>query len=139
MKKQTLIVASLSLIIGLAVAPAFAQSGGVRARIPFNFTVAGKTFAAGVYTMIVSSHQVNIRDADGRKVAIVLANEISGRSAGATGHIIFHCYREHCFLAEVWSPTNENGHQLFTHRSEASLARRENVKYAVVIGAEPYK
>jgi hypothetical protein len=139
-KRQTLRVARLCLVIGLAVAPAGAQSGGVQAKIPFNFTVAGKTFPAGAYTMIVVSHQVNIRDADGRKIAMVLANEISGQSVGANGQIIFHCYSEHCFLSEVWSPRHENGLQLFTPRSEADLVKKESGGYYfAVLGAEPQK
>ena len=139
MKKQILSVASLCLVVGLALAPAYAQSGGVHAKIPFNFTVAGKTFPAGAYTMIVVSHQVNIRDADGRKIAMVLANEISGKSTGANGQIIFHCYSEHCFLSEVWSPTHEDGLQLLTPRSEADLAKKENGGYFAVLGAESQK
>jgi len=139
MKKQTLPVAGLCLAIGLAVAPAYAQSGGVQAKIPFNFTVARKTFPAGAYTMIVGSHQVNIRDAYGRKIAMVLANEISGRSAAANGQIIFHCYSEHCFLSEVWSPTHENGRQLLISRSEGDLAKKASGKYFAVLGAEPQK
>ena len=139
MKRQTLPLASLCLVVGLAVAPARAQSGGVQAKIPFNFTVAGKTFPAGAYTMIVVSRQVNIRDADGRKIAMVLANEVSGKSAGANGRIIFHCYSEHCFLSEVWSPTHENGLQLLAPRSEADLAKKENAGYFAVLGGEPQK
>jgi hypothetical protein len=139
MRKQTLLVASFCLIIGLAVAPAYAQSGGVQAKIPFNFTVAGKTFLAGAYTMIVGSHQVDIRDAYGRKIVMVLANEISGRSAGANGQIIFHCYSEHCFLSEVWSPTHENGRQLLSPRSEGDLAKKERGKSLAVLGAGPQK
>jgi len=139
MKRQTLPFASLCLVVGLAVAPARAQSGGVQAKIPFNFTVAGKTFPAGAYTMIVVSRQVNIRDADGRKIAMVLANEVSGKSAGANGRIIFHCYSEHCFLSEVWSPTHENGLQMLAPRSEADLAKKENAGYFAVLGGEPQK
>jgi len=139
MKRQTLPFASLCLVVGLAVAPARAQSGGVQAKIPFNFTVAGKTFPAGAYTMIVVSRQVNIRDADGRKIAMVLANEVSGKSAGANGQIIFHCYSEHCFLSEVWSPTHENGLQMLAPRSEADLAKKENAGYFAVLGGEPQK
>jgi hypothetical protein len=139
MKKQTQLVGSLCLVIGLAVAPAYAQSGGVQAKIHFNFTVAGKTFPAGAYTMIIGLHQVNIRDAYGRKIAMVLANEISGRSAAPNGKIIFHCYSEQCFLSEVWSPTHENGRQLLSSRSEGDLAKKENGKYIAVLGAEPQK
>jgi hypothetical protein len=134
MKKETLCVASLCLVIAL-VAPAYAQKGGVQAKVPFNFTVAGKTFPAGEYTMIVGSHQVIIRDSDGRKIAMVLANEISGRSTGANGQIIFHCYSEHCFLSEVWSPIHENGRQLPTSRSEGNLRKKESGKYFAVLGA----
>jgi hypothetical protein len=139
MKKQILSVASLCLAVGLAMAPAYAQSGGIRAKIPFNFTVAGKTFPAGAYTMIVGLHQVNIRDAYGRKVAMVLTNEISGRSAGVNGQIIFHCYGEHCFLSEVWSPAHENGRQLLSPRSERDLAKKVSGKSFAVLGAEPQK
>ena len=138
MKKQTLPVAVLCLVIGLAVVPAGAQSGGVQANIPFNFTVAGKTFPAGAYTMVAVSHQVNIRDVDGRKIAMVLANEISGQSAGANGQVIFHCYNEQCFLSEVWSPKHDNGLQLLS-RSEANLAKKENGGYFAVLGAEHQK
>jgi hypothetical protein len=139
MIKQTLPVASLCLAIGLAVAPACAQSGGIQAKIPFNFAVAAKNFPAGAYTMIVGSHQVSIRDGDGRKIATVLANEITGRSAGSTGQIIFHCYSEHCFLSEVWSPAYENGRQLLTPRSERDLAKKESGRYFAVVGAKPRK
>jgi len=124
MKKQTLLVASFCLIIGLAVAPAYAESGGVQAKIPFNFTVAGKTFRAGAYTMIVGSHQVDIRDAYGRKIVMVLANEISGHRGGTDGQIIFHCYSESCFLSEVWFPTHEKR----TSVAHFSIRRRPGEK-----------
>jgi hypothetical protein len=139
MKKQTLAVASLCLLIGLAVAPAGAQPGSVQATIPFNFTVAGKVFPAGAYVMVVGLRNVNIQDAHGRKIAMVLANEISGKSAGLNGQIIFHCYVERCFLSEVWSPTRENGRQLLIPRSEADLAKTKKGGYFAVLGAKPQK
>jgi hypothetical protein len=139
MKRQTLAVAMLCLAIGLAVTPAGAQSGGVQAKIPFNFTVAGKVFPAGAYVMIVGSRNVNIQDAYGRKIAMVLANEISGKSAGVNGQIVFHCYVERCFLSEVWSPNRENGRQLLTPRSEADLAKKGNGAYFAVLGIQPQK
>jgi hypothetical protein len=137
MKKQLLIVASSCLAIGLAMVPAYAQAGGVQAKVPFNFGVSGKTFPAGEYTMIAASHQVKIQDAEGRTIATILANELSGRSAGGNGQIIFHCYRERCFLAEVWSPVEENGKQLPVSRTEAGLAKEERGKYFAVLGDKP--
>jgi hypothetical protein len=137
MKKQMLFVASLCSALALAVIPANAQAGGVLSRVPFKFSVSGKTLPAGEYTMIASSNQVKIQDAHGRMVAIVLANDVAGRSAGDNGKIIFHCYRDYCFLSEVWAPTELNGRQLLTSRTEAGLAQEERAKYFALVGEKP--
>ncbi len=83
--------------------------------------------------MIAGSHQVNIEDDHGKIVAMVLANDISGRAPGKNGQIIFHCYHNRYFLAEVWSPTQENGRELPTSRAEANLAREGERKYFAVL------
>jgi hypothetical protein len=137
MKSQTLLVASLCLAIGLTVVSAYAQAGGAQAKVPFNFTVLGKTFPAGEYTMIAAPHQVRIKDGQGRLVAMVLANDISSRSARATGQIIFHCYGDRCFLSELRSPLQDNGRQVLVSRSEANLAKEERGKYFAVLAEKP--
>lgn len=136
MKKQTLIVASLCLVVGLAMVPASAQAVATRAKVPFGFVVLGKTFPAGEYTLIAAPHFVKIEDANRRPIATVLANEIPGRSA-ATPQIIFHCYTDRCFLSELRSPTPGNGRQLLTSRTEADLAKKEQGKYFAVLGEKP--
>ena len=137
MKSQTLIATGLCIAIGLAAAPVYAQLGGVQAKVPFKFAISGKTFPAGEYTMIAGPHQVRIEDAAGRLIAMALANHISGRSAGENGQIIFHCYSDRCFLSELWSPTEENGRQMLTSRTEAGLAKEERGKYFAVLGLKP--
>lgn len=139
MKKQILNLASLFLVVGLAMVSANAQAGGIRVNVPFNFTVSGKSFPTGEYTMVAASRQVNIQNARGTVVAMVLANDISGRSAGETGEIIFHCYRERCFLSEIWSPAWESGRQLLTSRTEEDLAKQGDGKYFAVLGEKPRK
>jgi hypothetical protein len=139
MKKHTLILASLCLVAGLTVVPAYAQVGGVKAKVPFSFALSGKTFPAGEYRMIASSHQVNIEDDYGKVVAMVLANDVSGRSAGENGQIIFLCYRDRCFLSQVWSPTQENGRELLTYRQEAELTKEGKGNYFAVLGEKPRK
>jgi len=139
MKKHMLFVVTLGLSLGLATTSANAQAGGIRANVPFNFTVFGTTLPAGQYTMIAGPHQVSIQDAHGKMVVRALSNEISDGSAGATGKIIFHCYSEHCFLSEVWTPTQENGRQLFTSRAETEWAKAERGKYFAVLGDRPGK
>jgi len=138
-KKQMFFVASLFSAIAITMIPANAQAGGVQSHVPFKFSVSGKALPAGQYTMIASSNQVRIQDAHGRMVAMVLANDVSGRSAGNNGQIIFHCYRDYCFLSEVWSPAEPNGRQLLTSRTEADLAKEEREKYFALVGEEPQK
>ena len=143
MKKQIPIVASLVLtiwvlVLGFAAAPASAQTVAVQAKVPFNFIVLGKTFPAGEYTLSSAPHELKIRDAHQRLVAVVIANEVPGRSR-ATAQIIFHCYDERCFLSELQSPTQGNGRQLLMSKMEAELAKEQRGKYFAVLGEEPVK
>lgn len=138
MRMQTLVVAAVSLSIALSAGPAQGQAGGVQAKVPFRFSVAGKSFAAGEYTMIVGAHQLSVVSAaDGRTVAMALVNKVSGHRAGATGRIIFRCYRERCFLAEVWSPAEENGRQVVTSRAEVESAKEGEGVYFAVLATNP--
>ena len=137
MKKQTLIAASVCLVVGLAMVSASAQS--VEAKVPFNFTVSGKILRAGDYTMIVNSNLLKIKNGDGQIVAVASVNDASGRPDSEKSQIIFHCYGDRCLLAEVWFSPQERGRQLPTSRAEAKLAREESGKYFAVLGEEPPK
>jgi hypothetical protein len=137
MKTQTLFV-GLCLVVGLAAIPTHAQVFEARARVPFSFVVLGKTFPAGEYTLFAAPHMVKIEDANQTLIAVVLANEIPGRSADATGQIIFHCYSDYCFLSELRSPI-QGSRQLLTSRSEATLAKEKQGKYLAVLGGGPQK
>lgn len=136
MRKHFLFVAFLGATFGLAIS-ASAQVGGVRAKVPFDFAVSDKIFPAGEYTMVAASEQIRIEDAKGKPVAMVLANQVSGRSAGATGQIVFQCYRNRCFLRELWSPVQQNGRQLLTSRAESELKKEQSGKYFAVLGQKP--
>lgn len=137
MKNEMLIIASVCLLTTFLTRPAFAQRGGVRAQIPFNFALSGKTFRAGQYTMIATPHTVRIADANGTIVAIALANEVAGDSKIANGKIVFRCYGYRCFLFELWSPTEENGRQLPTPRIEMELRKEQKGAYFAVLGEKP--
>jgi len=135
MKKLTLM--TICLALSLTVVPASAQGGGVRGNVPFKFIVNGKVLPAGEYTMTSNAHLVKIQDAHGRPVALVLADYISSPSAGPEGEIIFHCYRDLCLLAEIWSPVKGDGRKLNTTQTEAKLAKHEPRQYFAVLGEGP--
>jgi hypothetical protein len=132
MKKQTLIFASL--VLGLAAVPGYTQTGGVKAKVPFSFAVAGKVFASGEYTMTIRPHQLKIEDEYGRPLAFALANDASGPSAGQQGQIVFRCYRDRCFLAEVWATAQEHGLEFPLSRSEAEFAKEQRGTFFAVMG-----
>ena len=136
MKKQTLIVAGLGLAVALAAPQSNAQASYVQGEIPFNFAVSGKVLPAGEYRMVSAPHQIKIEDSIGTAVAMVLANDAVARSAENNDRIVFHCYRDRCFLAEVWSG-QQKGRQVLPSRAEAELAKEEQGKYFAVLGEKP--
>ncbi|HXY09479.1 MAG TPA: hypothetical protein VEI52_16670 [Terriglobales bacterium] len=136
MKRQTLIVAGLCLVVGLTSPRSYSQAGYVQGKIPFDFAVSGRTFPAGDYRMVSAPHQIKIEDSTGRAVAMVLANDAVARSAEDNDRIVFHCYRDRCFLAEVWSG-QQKGRQVLPSRAEAELAKEEQGKYFAVLGERP--
>jgi len=135
MKKQILTAASVCFVVGLALVSASAQT--VEAKVPFSFTVSGKTLPAGDYTMIINSNRLKITNGDGRIVALASVYDASGHAAGEKSQIVFHCYSNRCFLAELWSAHQLNGRELLTSRAEATLAKEESGKYFAVLGEEP--
>jgi hypothetical protein len=137
MKKQALIVASFCFVVGLAIASAKAQD--VEAKVPFSFTVSGKILPAGDYTMIIHSNLLKITNGDGRIVALASVYDASGGPAGEKSQIIFHCYGDRCFLAELWSAHQLNGRELMTSQAEAKAEKQESRKYFAVLGEEPLR
>lgn len=137
MTTRTLMVASLCLVVGLAMVSACAQEGVVRAEVPFRFTIMEKTLPPGEYTMIALPHMLKIKDQSGRVAALVLANEVSARSRDRRTQVLFRCYDDQCFLWELWTATMQNGRQLATPRIAAELQKRQTGTYFAVLGKTP--
>jgi hypothetical protein len=134
MKVRSCVLTSF-LMLGVASGIANGQTGGVRAKVPFDFSVGAKRFAAGEYMMVPNSQGVTVVSlAEGRTVAMALANPVSGKTAGRAGQVVFRCYRQHCFLEEVWSPTVDSGRRLLTSPAEREQARVGAGVYFAVLG-----
>jgi hypothetical protein len=131
MEKRVLVAFGLWVTAGLVSAAAYAEPGGMKAKVPFEFVAGGKTLPAGEYRIVAAPHRVDIQDAQGKKVAVILANEISGGEAGENGKVVFRCYREGCFLTEVWSPDYEHGEFV---SSRTNKEKNESGKYVAVLG-----
>ena len=84
----------------------FAQAPGVKANIPFNFTVGEKWLPAGEYT--ISSPDRNllqIRSADGHYREMVIATHSFDEPA-ASPKLVFERYGEYYFLHRISTPAS---------------------------------
>jgi hypothetical protein len=133
-KKTTLLVASLGLFVGLAVAPAYGQVWGVKVKVPFKFVVANKTLPEGEYLLSSVRDEVFVQDSEGKRVAMVLTNAVGGRTVGKTGEVVFECYTDLCFLSQLWTPGQDTGRELLRSHVEAEIAKRETGKYFALLG-----
>jgi hypothetical protein len=136
MNKKTTLLASLSLMVGLAVAPAYSQVWGVKVKVPFKFVVADKTLPDGEYLLSSIRDEVFVQDSQGKRVAMVLTNAVGGRTVGKTGEVVFECYTDLCFLSQLWTPGQDTGRELLRSRVETEIAKRETGKYFALLGTE---
>jgi len=123
MKKQILsVVVTLSVIITLSVAVLAGLSRNLKADIPFDFTVGGKTLPAGQYTVSSSgpSNALMIRSWETKQSAFAITHECKAAADGKP-RLIFHRYGDQYFLAQVLSDTS--GNELAKSKAEREAAR----------------
>src|SRR5262245_19371414 len=103
MKKQTLaIVATLSIVIALAVTGLASLSTQVKANIPFDFMVNGKTLPAGAYTLSLGAVKdtLVIRSRE-NSVAIAAISMATTDKGEGKARLVFRRYGNQNFLAKV--------------------------------------
>jgi hypothetical protein len=124
MKRITAI--ALLAIANFAMAgTSFAQSTGVRANVPFDFTVGNKLFPAGTYTIKEQSdHVIIITNYDKPIAALSLVNGDSNRSPNG-GKLKFHRYGSQYFLSEILCDQANMNLQVPTSKTEQRIALQE--------------
>jgi hypothetical protein len=122
-------VASSCLTL-LTAAATFAQSSVVlRADIPFDFTVAGKTLPAGLYEVrpqiaANAPNLLSIQCLDCRTAgATIQTIGVQGKTTPENSKLVFNFYNNTYFLSSVWTSGYSRGRELFKSRSERELAR----------------
>jgi len=102
MKRITAI--ALLAIANFAMAgTSFAQSNGVRATVPFDFTVGNKLFPSGTYTIkreSMTANVISIRNHDKPIAVLSLVHRDSNKSPNG-GQLLFHKYGGQYFLSEI--------------------------------------
>jgi hypothetical protein len=125
----------------LASATAFAQLPGepIRANIPFDFTVRGKTLPAGEYEIKRVTDELGTLEIanvnHSHKHAMFETDPVESARVPRHGEVVFHRYGESYFLYEIWSPGLQTGHAVPVSHQERIL-QREAAMYGTNSQAE---
>ena len=125
-KRAYTIIAAIALFGGLGTS-ARAQCFGIRsttANVPFKFTAREKALPAGNYTISCARsnpHLLVIQSADG-DTSFIAANLTSAPSP-QLARLVFRCYGDRYFLAQVWIDGTEDGLVLPKSHAERRLQR----------------
>jgi hypothetical protein len=100
MKRSTAI--AILAIANLAMAgTSFAQSNGVKANVPFDFTVGNQLLPPGTYTIKTeSSHVIVIKNHD-KPISVLSLVSADGKKSPNGGKLVFHNYGGQYFLSEI--------------------------------------
>jgi hypothetical protein len=134
MKNQMFALIGLGLL--LATASAYAQTGVVKANVPFNFIVNKAELPAGQYRiqpMGITASAMAIESPDGKVVQAFLPNACISPQAQKTTKLVFHRYGSHYFLAQIWKAGNDRGQELAASGLETEVARDYPAQSVVVV------
>ena len=115
MRHAALVGLAVVVALWMTAAPASAQAQKlVRADIPFQFVIEGKTLPAGKYDVsLTASNLLQIRDAKGNGQALAYVTRLAQREGSGehTTELIFDKTDTQNVLSEVWS-TGQDGFYL---------------------------
>ena len=136
MKNQLFALIGLGLL--LATASAYAQTGVVKANVPFNFIVNAIDLPAGEYMIqpVGSSGSAMAIQSQDRQVAnLVLPHACQSTEAQTTSKLVFHRYGSQYFLAQIWTAGSDRGQELPKSGREREVAMDYPAQNVVVVAA----
>jgi hypothetical protein len=140
MIKQVLKMSSiLSLVVALAVTAVSANpTNTLKANIPFDFSVGGRTLPAGVYTVTPMSmpNTLRIRRDDNREGVLIQTEGSQTRRDEDRTKLVFRRYGDQHFLAQVWTAEDGTMCELRKSRAERELMK-SRAKFLAKSVAEP--
>jgi hypothetical protein len=129
MKKRVFCVMATCCFLAVVAATAHAQMPGtaMRATIPFDFIVRGRTLPAGDYEVRRINDEPaglriqNVHNYD--DVALFETEAVEARKIPNRGEIVFQRYGDRYFLSEVFAGGEQTGRELLPSRQERNLKR----------------
>jgi hypothetical protein len=136
MKNQLFALIGLGLL--LVTASAYAQTGVVKANVPFNFIVDKTQIPAGEYLIQklgISTGAIVIENQDRSVIKMVQPNACESPENQTMTKLVFHRYGDQYFLSQVWTAGNNRGSELHTSRRETEVAMDHFVQNVVLAAA----
>ena len=115
------------LFAAIAAATAYAQMPGttMRTRIPFDFSVRGKTLPAGEYEIRRLNDQPDLLVIssinDRHERAVFNTEAIQARTIPGRGVVEFHRYGDSYFLSEIFAAGQQAGREVKRSRQERDM------------------
>src|SRR5262249_38511540 len=132
LKKQILsVVATLIMIVPMAIIGFAGLYGTVNATIPFDFMVGDKEFKAGKYSVsrLYADNPdgtLVIRDAASRAAAYFNIDSIVDKG-GQRARLIFHRYGNQYFLAQIFDGQSGLGSALLKSKAEREASKKRDI------------
>jgi hypothetical protein len=126
------------LSIGIALAAAVAvqaQDKIITANVPFSFYVASSLMPQGAYRVseFASGTVVRIAAAQGSAAKSMTTIDLAGKKQAEPARLVFHCYGNEYFLAEIWTGDTPPGQGIARSTREKELARTRAGKRLAMI------
>ena len=135
MKNQLFALIGLGLL--LATASAYAQTGMMKATVPFNFIINKTQLPAGDYRIQplgLTASAMSIQSPDGKVVKAFLPNACTTSETPKTTKLVFHRGDQY-FLAQIWTAGNDRGRELPRTEREREVAMSYPAPQEVVVVA----
>ncbi len=92
----------------LTLAVAFSSAQTVRVNIPFDFSAAGSSLAAGEYTVEgrgPTDQVLQMCNLEQHRCVFVIASQVASKAQNDTEKLVFNRYGDQYFLSEISSPS----------------------------------
>ncbi len=136
MKNPLFALIGLGLL--LATASAYAQTGVVKANVPFNFIVNKTELPAGEYmvqNLGLAGSAITIQSTDRKVVTVIVPNACESLTVPMGSKLVFHRYGAQYFLSQIWAEGNSRGKELPRSGREKEVAMDYPAQEVVVVAA----
>lgn len=127
---------AIAFAISILMASAVAQTGTIKANVPFDFAIAKQSFPSGEYTITVKGTMLQLAPLDGTN-SVMVPRYTAAYKDNVTPRLVFHRYGTRSFLSQVW--TSDTVHELLASPREIEYARTEKQEQVVVVASIPTK